>query len=60
MTLKTTAKTIGSGLLDGLAAVHNASIQREINEIDERIKAMQDQLVQLNEERKELESRRCK
>lgn len=50
MKIKTTAKTIGSGLLTGLTLVANAQNNVRIAEID-------DEIAKLNEERNTLSAR---
>lgn len=58
MNLKTTASRIGNGILDASAAIHNASLQNQIDEIDEQAAALRKQLVHLEEERTNLVERK--
>lgn len=54
MTLKTVASRIGNGILDATAVMHNASIDSEIEKIDEEIAALHAQLTRLEEDRTDL------
>lgn len=58
MTVKSAAKSVGNGILTGLSAVHNASIQSQINEIDDEIEPLEKQLKDLKERRAALEARK--
>lgn len=51
MTFKTAAKNFGNGLLTATTAIHNSSLQTQINELDE-------QIAELQERRNELADRK--
>jgi hypothetical protein len=58
MTLKTIASRVGNGILDAGTAMHNASLDSDIDKIDEEIAALHAQLARLEERRSELEDRK--
>jgi dynactin complex subunit len=47
MTLKTTASRIGNGILDGLSAIHDISVQNQIDELDTQLEALTKQMTDL-------------
>jgi hypothetical protein len=58
MTFKTLASTVGNGILDAGAAIHNASVQNQITEIDSEMDALRAQLTRLEETRSDLVDRK--
>lgn len=58
MTLKTAACGIGNGLLAVGSAMHNATIDKEIAEIDDQMAALRKQMTRLEEERSDTLARR--
>jgi phage shock protein A len=56
--IKSAAKNVGNGVLAFGAACHNASVQNQINEIDEQADALRAQLTRLEENRSELVDRK--
>lgn len=58
MSLKTAASRFGNAVLDAGTVMHNASINSQIEEIDEEISTLHAQLARLEERRSELEGRK--
>jgi hypothetical protein len=58
MTFKTTASRIGNGLLDGLSAIHDATIQHEIDQLDTELDMLRKQMTEVQKKKDELESER--
>lgn len=56
--IKSAATRIGHGLLDATTAIHNASLQNQINEIDSESDALRKQLTRLEEDRTKLVERK--
>jgi hypothetical protein len=56
MSLKTAASRVGNALLDATTAMHNASIDSKINDLDEQAAALRMQLARIEEERSALEA----
>lgn len=58
MTFKSAAKSLGNGLLSATTAIHNASIQNQITEIDSEMDALTKQLTRLEENRTKLDAQK--
>lgn len=54
MSFSTALKTVGRGILDAGAAIHNAQVDSQITQIDEEASALRAQLARIEEERTEL------
>lgn len=54
--IKSAASTVGHGLLDATTAVHNATIQNRIDEIDKEMAMLRNQMVELEENKTKLKS----
>lgn len=47
MTFKHAAANLGNGLLNGMSAIHNASINSQVAELDEQIAELQERRLKL-------------
>ncbi len=56
--IKSVASTIGHGLVDATAAVHNANLQNQINDLDEQASALRKQLATIEDEKTDLKGRK--
>lgn len=54
MTIKTAAKSVGNGLLNGINAIHNDSIHSQIEELDEQLEALSAQIADLQQKKTKL------
>lgn len=55
--IKSAASTVGNGLIDITSAVHNGSLQTQINDLDEQASALRMQLVSIEEQKTNLKAR---
>lgn len=60
MTIKSTAATIGNGILDGLSAIHDASLRSQIEELDEQLEALTKQMTDIRAKKTKLEDQLTK
>lgn len=58
MTVKTAAKSFGNGILNAATAVHNATIDNQITQIDSEMDALRSQMARLEESRTKLTSQK--
>lgn len=56
MKIKTAASRLGNGLLDGLSAIHDASIRSQIEELDEQLETLRKQMVDVQSKKDKLEA----
>lgn len=55
--IKSAASTAGNGLLDAACFMHDASLQNQINDLDEQAAALRKQLATIEEEKSSLKAR---
>lgn len=60
MTFKSAMSNVGNGLLDGLSAIHNVSIQNQIDELDSQLEALTKQMTDLQSKKTELQDQLTK
>jgi hypothetical protein len=60
MTFKSTASSIGNGILDGLSAIHDASIRSQIEDLDEQLEALTKQMTDIRSKKTKLEDQLTK
>lgn len=54
MSVKTAAARVGNGLLDGMNAIHNASIRSQIEELDKQTEGLAAQIADIQEKKAKL------
>jgi septal ring factor EnvC (AmiA/AmiB activator) len=60
MTFKSALSATGNGILDGLSAIHDASIRSQIKELDEQLEALTKQMTDIRAKKTKLEDQLTK
>lgn len=60
MTIKSAMSNVGNGILEGISAIHNASIETEIKDIDAQLTALTQQITDLQEKKTKLKDQLAK